>query len=195
MKKTYYLLMLAFSMLTFTQNLFAQKDSSGIYKMAEDFQQRKLSYAINYKTEKHKINTYVLFKGNAIRVKHNGITYDLKKSDTYGYRDTKGREYRFIGEVEYTILNPGEQLLMYVYQHPAHSGKEADKYSPTYYFTTDVASTPQALTKENLKTAFPDYHKFHDALDANFKRDNELYAYDRFHKMYKLNWILKNYKN
>lgn len=187
--------MLAFGLLILTQNLFAQKDSSGMYITANDFKNRKLSYAINYKTEKHKINTYVLFKGNTIRVKHQGSTYDLKKSETYGYRDTKGREYRFIGEVEYSILNPGELLLMYVYQHPAHSGKEADKYAPAYYFTTDAAATPQALTKENLKAAFPDYHKFHDALDENFKNDKELYAYDSFHKMYKLNWIFKNYKN
>ena len=33
----------------------AQKDSSGIYKTADDFKNRKLSYAINYKTENHKI--------------------------------------------------------------------------------------------------------------------------------------------
>ena len=40
--------------------VIAQKDSSGIYKTTEDFQQRKLSYAINCKTEKHKINPNVL---------------------------------------------------------------------------------------------------------------------------------------
>ncbi len=195
MNSKYSILLLTIGMLFILQHSFAQKDSSGIYKTAEDFKNRKLSYAINYKTEKHKINSYVLFKGNAIRVKHQGVTYDLKKSETYAYRNTKGKEYRFIGEAEYSILNPGELLLIYLYQHPAHSGKEADKYAPVYYFTTDAAATPQALTKENLKAAFPDYHKFHDELDANFKRDNELYAYDHFHKMYKLGWILKNYKN
>jgi hemin uptake protein HemP len=195
MKRVYYLLILASALIFSNQYSFAQKDSSGIYKTAEDFKNRKLSYAINYKTEKHKINSYVLFKGNTIRVKHQGVTYNLKKSETYAYRNTKGEEYRFIGEAEYSILNPGESLLIYMYQHPAHSGKEADKYAPAFYFTSDAAGKPQALTKENLKAAFPDYHKFHDALDANFKRDNELYAYDRFHKMYKLNWIMKNYKN
>lgn len=191
----YYLTALMFGLILLSPKLFGQKDSSGIYKTAEDYKNRKLSYAINYKTEKHKINTYVLFKGNTIRVKHQGSTYDLKKSETYGYRDTKGQEYRFIGEFEYTILNPGEQLLMYVYQHPAHSGKEADKYAPAYYFTTDAGAAPQALTKENIKAAFPELHKFHDAIDENFKANSELYTYDRFHKMYKLNWLLKNYKN
>jgi hypothetical protein len=192
MKKTYYLLVLGFSLLILTQNLFAQKDSSGVYITADDFKNRKLSYAINYKTEKHKIKTYVLFKGNTIKIRHQGITYDLKKSETYGYRDTKGREFRFIGEAEYTILNPGEQLLMYVYQHPAHSGKEADKYPPTYFFTIDAAGMPQPLTKANLKAAFPDNHTFHDKMDAQFKNDKDLTDYDRFHKMYKLSWLLKN---
>ncbi|WP_298412332.1 hypothetical protein [Hydrotalea sp.] len=49
MKKTYYLLTLACSLI-FTLNLFAQKDSSGMYLTADDFKNRKLSYAINYKT-------------------------------------------------------------------------------------------------------------------------------------------------
>ena len=195
MKSTYYLLAPAFSLLIFTHNLFAQKDSSGIYLTADDFKNRKLSYAINYKTEKHKIKTYLLFNGNTIKVKHQGNTYDLKKSETYGYQDTKGREYRFIGETEYTILNPGEQLLLYFYQHPAHSAKEAGKYAPAYFFTADAAGMPQPLTKANLKAAFPDNHSFHDKLDAQFKNDKDLAGYDRFHKMYKLSWLLKNNVN
>lgn len=185
------LLMFTVSVLLFSQMAVAQKDSSGVYKTADDYSNRKLSYAINYKTEKHKINTYLIFKGNILRVKHKGVSYDLKKSETYGYRDTKGKEYRFMEEVEYTILNPGEPLTLYFYQHPAHSGKEAAKYQPTYFFTTDAAAAPQALTKENLKAAYPDNHKFHDELDAQFKNDKDLYAFDQFHKMYKLNWIYK----
>jgi hypothetical protein len=42
----------------------------------------------------------------------------------------------------------------------------------------------------NLKAAFPTNHKFHDELDANFKSDKELTAYDSFHKMYKVDHIL-----
>lgn len=92
-------------------------------------------------------------------------------------------------------MNPTEPLPLYFYQHPAPFAKNADQYPPMYFFSKDATSSLQALTKENLKAALPDYHKFHDALDENFKIDKELYAYDNFHKMYKLNWILKNYKN
>lgn len=191
----YSLLMLAGGLFALTQNSFAQKDSSGIYKTADDFKQRKLSYAINYKTEKHKINDNLLFNNAEIKVKHHGEKYTLQKSETYGYRSTKGQEYRFIDNKAYKILNPGEPLLIYVYQHQSHSPKEAEKYAPMYFFSVDATSSPQPLTKANLKAAFPDSHKFHDALDANFKEDKELYAYDSFHKMYKVNWLLKNNRN
>jgi hypothetical protein len=170
-------------------NLYAQKDSSGIYKTAADFLQRKLSYAINYKTEKHTINDNILFNDDKIKVKHAGQTYTLLKSETYGYKDMKGNEFRFVDKKEYKILNPGEPLLIYVYQHLAHSPKEAEKYPPMYFFSVDAASAPVNLTKSNLKNAFPNDHEFHDALDAQFKEDKELITYDDFHKMYKLNHI------
>jgi len=108
MKKTYYLLMLASGLLFLAQHSFAQKDSSGIYKTAVDFQQRKLSYAINCKAEKHKINPDVLFKDYKVKVRHQGITYTFRKSELYGYRDCDGKEYKFVNNAAYSILNPGE---------------------------------------------------------------------------------------
>jgi hypothetical protein len=192
--KKIFLLVLAGCLLTLSQSSYAQKDSSGIYKTADDFQNRKLSYAINYKTEKHKIKGSMLFNNDEVKVKHDGVLYTLKKSETYGYRDTKGVEFRFVDNKEYKVLNPGEPILIYVYQHAAHTGKDIHRglYLPEYYFSKDVASPPQSLTLTNVKATFPENHKFHDALDAQFKSDKELYAYDSFHKMYKLNWIIKN---
>ncbi len=192
MKRIYYLWMLAGSLVLNHRSL-AQKDSSGIYKTTEDFQQRKLSYAINCKTEKHKINPNVFFKGSEVKVKHQGTTYTFKKSELFGYRTCEGKEYKFVDDKEYSILNPGEPLVIYMYQHPAHSGKDVSKgmYQPQYFFSKDAASPLQDLTKANLKAAFPANHKFHDELDAQMVEDKNLYEYDSFHKMYKINWILK----
>lgn len=194
MKKIYYFLILAASLFTLTQNSFGQKDSSGIYLTAQDFQQRKLSYAINYKKEKHKIKDNFLFNADKIVVKHKSETYALLKSDTYGYRNTRGVEFRFIDNKEYKVLNPDQSLLIYFYQHPAHGGKDISRglYQPEYYFSKDAASPLQDLTLNNVKAAFPENHKLHDALDAQFKSDKDLYSYDSFHKMYKLNWVIKN---
>lgn len=180
---------LATAILLFSTAL-AQKDSTGIYKTAEDFSQRKLSYAINYKTEKHKVKDNLLFNNAEIKVEHDGEKYTLQKSEIYGFRNTRGEEFRFVDNKEYRILNPGEPLLIYTYQHAAHSPKDAQNYPKSYFFSTDAALAPQPLTKANLKAAFPDNHSFHNQLDAQFKQDSDLFAYDRFHKMYKLNWIL-----
>lgn len=92
----------------------------------------------------------------------------------------------------YTILNASERVVLYKYEHKAHPPKAAEKYPIMYFFTTTASNVLQPLTKANLKKTFPENHPFHDALDENFKEDGELVAYDNFHKMYKINWILKN---
>ena len=103
MKKLNYAIMLAISVLALS-TATAQEDSSGIYKTADDFRQRKLSYAINYKKEKHKIKNNLLFDNAELKVKHADETYTLLKSETYGYRSTKGEEFRFVDNKEYMII-------------------------------------------------------------------------------------------
>ncbi len=168
----------------------AQKDSSGIYKTVSDYQQSKLSYAINYKTENHQIKDNFLFNEDKIVVNHEGHTYKLDKNSTYGYKNSKGETFRFVNKKEYRLLNPGESSMLYAYRHST-STKGAANYVTQYYFSTDAPSAVIALTKENLKAAYPNNHKFHDALDATFKTDEDLASYDSFHKMYKINHLLE----
>lgn len=92
----------------------------------------------------------------------------------------------------YTVMNEGETIIIYKYAHTAHPPKASEKYPVKYFFTTGTADVLQPLTKANLKKAFPNNHPFHDALDANFKEDTDLILYDDFHKMYKINRVLKN---
>ena len=92
----------------------------------------------------------------------------------------------------YTVINPGETIVIYKYVHLAHSPKEAEKYAPKYFFTTKSSDVLKELTKDNLKKEFPTNHAFHDAIDANFNKDAELMSYDDFHKMYKVNRILQS---
>tara|TARA_R110000868_G_scaffold386470_1_gene654770 strand:+ start:221 stop:781 length:561 start_codon:yes stop_codon:yes gene_type:complete len=174
---------------------YAQKDSSGVYKTTQDFLQRKLSFAINCKTEKHKINTDLIFKGSEIKVKHEGINYRFKKNEIFGYRTCEGKEFRFVDDKEYSILNPGETLIIYMYKRPSGGGRNNVTYHPKYYFSYNSLASLQDLTKANIKALYPENHKLHNALDAQFKDDSELFAYDDFHKTYKLNWIIKNNLN
>ena len=91
----------------------------------------------------------------------------------------------------YTVFNFGEAIIIYKYVHVFHSSKETEKYAPKYFFVTKPTDVLQELTITNLKKISPENHLFHDALDVNFKEDKGLYAYDNFHKMYKINWLLK----
>lgn len=93
----------------------------------------------------------------------------------------------------YKILNKEGPLTIFKYEHGAHLTKEAGKYAPKYFFTTVSSDILQPLTKDNLKKAFPENHPFHDALDATLKYDDDLTQYDTFHKMYKINWLLKEH--
>jgi hypothetical protein len=93
----------------------------------------------------------------------------------------------------YKVINNGEAILIYKHADPSHPPKEAEKYAPTYFFVTSSSDELMPLSKMNLKKAFPVNHPFHDALDENFKEDKELINYDEFHKMYKINWLLKNH--
>ena len=127
-------LALLIASLFLTIGAFAQKDSSGIYKTAADFQQGRLSYAINYKTEKHKINDNLLFNESEIKVEHMGTSYSLKKNETYGYRDTKGIDYRFIDNKEFKILNKADGMPLYVYQSTKQGTKGPNQYVSMYYF-------------------------------------------------------------
>ncbi len=94
-------------------------------------------------------------------------------------------------EKGYKALNAGEPIVIYQYTQPASPPKTAGQYPIKYFFTTSSSDVLQPLTLYNLKKAYPDNHPFHDALDANFKQDKELVAYDDFHKMYKIDHLLE----
>ncbi len=169
-----------------------QKDSSGIYLTATDFRQGKLSYAINYTIEKHKIKDNLLFNESEVKVKHRGNIYALKKKDIYGYRDTKGIDFRFLDNKACQVLNKTDKLILYELQTPTSIGGKGNfKFISTFYFSKDIQSTPQPLTKANLKAAYPGNHKFHDALEVTFKDDNDLSAFDSFHNKFKVVHVLE----
>ncbi|MNR50686.1 hypothetical protein D3C85_1702420 [compost metagenome] len=71
------------------------------------------------------------------------------------------------------------------------SGKQ-QSVKTVYYFSKDAQSNIQELTIYNIKAAFPDNHKFHDLVDMEFHSNDELTAYDSFHKIMKINRVLQN---
>jgi hypothetical protein len=168
---------------------FAQNDSSGVYASAEDFTNQKLTLASDCKTEKHRIKLNDFAGKSYIEVIHQGEPHRFEKSEIFGYRQCDGNVFRFVSGKHYRLLNPTERVLLYK-SEISPIGKNPGK--TTYYFSKDAASAALPLTLRNLKAGFPDNHAFHDALDAQFKTDEGLAAYDSYHKMYKINHLLKS---
>jgi|APTNR8051073442_1049403.scaffolds.fasta_scaffold00018_215 hypothetical protein len=182
MKTIKMILNIAFALVSL--NAFSQE--SGVYMSASDFASGKLTYAINCSTEKHKIKLNEFLNRSYITVVHNGESHNLTKKEIFGYKDCDGVAYRFINDGHFVILNPSEEILIYKHTKGASKNQQAVTH---YYFSLGGSDTVARLTLENLKKLFPENHKFHDALDAAFKSDDELAAYDSFHKMYKVTHI------
>jgi hypothetical protein len=169
---------------------FSQKDSSGIYFTANDYLKHKLSFAINCKTEKHKIKSNMIFRSKEISIKHADSTYTYPKDSVYGIKYCDGSIVRIYNNSEYPLINPDEKIM--IYKVVSGTGGKSSPIITRYYFSKDAKSKIQELTIYNIKAAFPDNHKFHDLVDMEFHSNDELTAYDNFHKIMKINRVLQN---
>jgi hypothetical protein len=99
------------------------------------------------------------------------------------------KKYRLYNNEKYEILDNGSIYIYYRYEsEELIKGKEMIK-TDKYYFSKDGSSEIVPLTIENLKKAFPEDHKFHYELDAEFRSDKELLAYDKYLKTYKVEYL------
>ncbi len=170
---------------------FSQKDSSGIYFTANDYAKHKLSFAINCKTEKHKIKSDMIFRSKEISIKHADSSYTYPKDSVYGIKYCDGSITRIYNNSEYPLINPDEKIMIYKVVSGS-TGKGGSTLNTIYYFSKNATSKIQELTIYNVKTAFPENHKFHDLMDMAFHNDDELIQYDEFHKIMKINRVLQN---
>lgn len=169
--------------------LIASAQSSGVYLSAADFDSGRLAYAIDCSKEKHKIKLNEFLGKDYITVVHDKQTHNLKKEEIFGYRDCNDKIYRLGIEKHYEVLNPKETILLYKIEVLPSKNQ---KGITSYFFSVSATAEVKELTLTNLKKAFPDNHKFHDALDAEFKSDDELAIYDSFHRVYKVNRLYSN---
>ena len=162
---------------------------SGLYKSAEAFHNHRLALAVDCKTETHKLRFHEFSGKPYMTVIHGGKPYQVAKDSLFGYRDCDGHDYRFASDNQhYGILNPGEELLLYREQVPV-GGK--NPLQPKLFFSPSADALMQPLALLTVKKAFPDNHRFHDLLDAQFQNGGELTAYDTMHGMTKINWLLR----
>jgi hypothetical protein len=159
-------------------------DVKGVYLTPEDYTQARLSSESDCGPDEHKVELHDWLHKSFIHVTHNGVVRRYEKDEIFGFRTCNGRDYRFVGNLEYEILE-AQRLVLYSFEINARR-----RTVRRYFFSDGAGGMVTPLTRINLKRAFPDNHRFHDALDQTFRRDADLKQYDEFHGMFKVNRLL-----
>ena len=173
-----------------TSSLFAQK--SGVFKSFADFKTGKMEYGINCATEMHKIKLNDFWGKDYITVIHDGKPYDLKKAETWGFKLCDEKIVRFQGKEDFQV---SEKALLWIYAkqtlQAGNPKNTASKYITSYYFSKDGDGKILELTLNNVKAAFPENHKLHDALEMQFPASASISEFDNYHKKFKINHYLE----
>jgi len=156
---------IAILMLTFTMSFTAlagtsDKTTGGVYLTADDFTNGKL-------------------------MSEQQITKS-SKSDVYGFRDSHGRSYRFVGDKPYEIREAGP---LYIYKTDRLVRKGA--VEPAYFFSVGPTQRVLPLTIANLKNAVGEDHRFQEFLDMTFRNDSDLTRFDKSQSTYAVNRLLR----
>jgi hypothetical protein len=107
------------------------------------------------------------------------------------FQNSETNNYRIYEKESYLILDTAAFCLYYRYESEEKTkGKELVK-TEEYFFSKDAQSPIQLLTADNLKRTFPDNLPFHYAIDAEFRNNKDLIAYDSYCGCYKIKYIYK----
>ena len=158
--------------------------TSGVYLTADDFARGALT-SEDERGSSHKMLLHdSIFGKSYIEVIHNGEARRYEKNEIWGFRDFDGKSYRFVDKEAYEVRE-AEKLVIYTKEEFATGRK--GRTEPAYYFSVGVAGSVVPLTATNLKTAFPENHRFHDYLDMMI---GDVTQFDKFHNVYKVNHLL-----
>lgn len=179
------ILLLLLPIATFSAN--AQK--CGVYLNAADFVNEKLAFENDCSAKKHRIKLNDFLEKPYIEVVYKDESRLLMKNEIFGYKNCDGEVSRFVDNQHYKILNPTEHIFLYERKVLASKNQPVAEF---YYFSPSAGGIVAPLTLDNIKKAFPENHKFHDLLDAEFDSNRELTQYDSHHKSFKINRLYAN---
>lgn len=158
---------------------------SGLILNTDDFLNGRIFTA----DSRAKLHLHLLRTNGQIEIEHNDSLYRFSKSEIYGYCDVEGKSYRFFHDRVYAILNPGEKIL--IYSLSSGTGFKNSPLTATYFFSKEAGSEIYSLTLSHLLQVFSDNSAFTLVLELYCKSDTDLFVYDSFYHMYKLNHLLE----
>jgi hypothetical protein len=164
---------------------------TGLYLTPDDFSKHKITYSSPRPDGKNKLKLNEFFGSSKGYIVYMGEKHSFDKNKIFGYQGCENISYRFFHAASYRILDTAGFYLYYRYEQEEHlKGKELVK-KDNYFFSKNALAPIEPLTIENLKNVFPGDHRFHYLLDQQFRRDDELMAYDSYGKMYKVKYVYR----
>ena len=184
--KAWLLFLFFISFFAFTAK--AQNLYPGVYLSEKNFRNNKISFA-PVKGERYKLRLNELLNLPTMKIKIGDSVFFLHKDSIYGYRDKESIIHRFYHQTDYTMLNPGEEILLY--KTITFGGYKNTQQVVNYFFSISDSSPILSLTKWNLMNACRNDPAFLDLLDLTFKGDENLAVYDTYYKMYRINHLYR----
>jgi hypothetical protein len=163
--------------------------TGGLYLTSNDFQQQKFTYEIDCSNANDKIKPNEFFGSSTGYVLSKGEKHEFNKKKVYGYRNCQNKNYRFYNGEAYLLIDTASFYIYYQYRQEEHVRGKGLIKKDEYFFSKNADGDLQLLTIENLKNSFPENHNFHYAIDASFRSDKDLMAYDSFRKNYKIKYL------
>ena len=160
---------------------------TGVYLNPDDFTHSRLSHAADCAGGNCTIRLHALFNSTTLDLVCNGKKQVFSKDTIYGYRDCQKNDFRLYINSSYQILDTAGFYLYSI--NKLVQGDKIARPQTVYYFSVQANDPVQELTLSNLQTAFAGNTKFRYLLDAQFRSDKDLIAYDKILKTYKIKYL------
>jgi len=157
-----------------------------------DYQNNKLSFKTDCKTEKRRFKLNEFFNQRFITVKYKEEKIKLLKDSIYGILDCDEPLIRFQDKESYTLAEKGPLWIFYKEENVQKN--KLIYLEKRYFFCVKGDDKLKELTINNIKQEFPGDTKLHDLIDDRF-HNREVSEYDTFHKMFKINRIINDSKS
>lgn len=98
-----------------------------------------------------------------------------------------GQDFRSVGKSRYRIVDTAGFYLYSI--NKLVQGEKIARPQTVYYFSKKAGDPLQELTLANLEQAFAANTRFRYRLEAQFRSDKDLIAYDKNLKTYKIKYL------
>ena len=127
--------------------------TSGVYLTAADFKEGRLSYEGECSSKAHRLELHDVLHKSYIHVTHEGEKRRYAKSELFGFRACSGRDYRFVSNLEYQIV---ETRGLYLYAREVRVSHGRGTHAvPKHYFSVAAGEQVQEFRARSTRADSP----------------------------------------